>query len=562
MLLCLLPLLLPQCGQAKVIIRYDVKGINGDAQQNVLSALQATKPVDNSTEQVDRLFFNNQTIVQEALKPYGYFFATISGHPEKTSDKQWLFHYIIHPGLAVHVTQINISLTGPGAQMPKFIHWKKHFSVHLGSIFNGDKYDKAKQSFFALANRLGYIKATLLNHKVKINLNNFTASINLKYDTGTRYYYGAISFSKVGINNSLLTRYLQLKTAQPYSITKLLKAQQNLSNSGYFSDVTITQKKPDSSNHIPLQFELKKLKAMQYLVGAGYGTDTGYRGQLGWNWRLINAQGQHLQTSYNISQIGNSFSSTYFIPGNNPINQQYSLSTNIANYNSEAGKSNLQRYGALYTDNRNRWQITYGASFQSEKFTVKDELPQAVHLLMPTATWLYLYTNNPLQPKYGVRVSLNMRGADKNALSDLSFAQFQLRFKNLTPLNENNRIFMRADVGATYTNNDTLLPLSLRFTAGGTQSIRGYAYQSLGPAKDLLTGSIEYQYRIHGNWYAGYFQDAGNAFDDFSEMDIQRSQGIAAVWQSPIGVMELTFAKSLSNTTLDPMVQFSMGGLI
>ena len=102
----------------------------------------------------------------------------------------------------------------------------------------------------------------------------------------------------------------------------------------------------------------------------------------------------------------------------------------------------------------------------------------------------------------------------------------------------------------------------MRFTAGGTQSVRGYSYQSLGPGKYLLTNSIEYQRRIKGNWFAGIFHDMGNAFNTLKHANLQQSVGVGIIWQSPIGTMELDLAQSTTQSHKKPMVQFSIGALL
>jgi translocation and assembly module TamA len=82
-------------------------------------------------------------------------------------------------------------------------------------------------------------------------------------------------------------------------------------------------------------------------LSGGYGTDTGYRGGLGWQWRRINSLGHHFNMQLNASQIGNNISSTYTSPGANPITEQYNLTNNVAYYKTNAGTSSLQSYGAV-----------------------------------------------------------------------------------------------------------------------------------------------------------------------------------------------------------------------
>ena len=96
------------------------------------------------------------------------------------------------------------------------------------------------------------------------------------------------------------------------------------------------------------------------------------------------------------------------------------------------------------------------------------------------------------------------------------------------------------------------------FYAGGSQNIRGYAYQSLGPGRYLLVGSIEYQHRLIRNFYGALFFDAGNAVNDFP-IHLQKGAGIGLVWASPLGPLELTAGKALDIPSHPIRFQFTMG---
>lgn len=561
--------LVPSWLLAETIIRYQITGIKGAPLTNIQTSLTASEAnLNNKDENLDkdaieRILYENDPLIKTALQPYGYFNPTIRHGLKQMGRNEWQLIYKINPGEPIRLSEVRIRIRGPGAKDEHLLHWKRHFPLKMGDVFNNQDYVSGRQSFYAQASRFGYIHAKLVKHNVTVDLNSYTASIRLVYDTGEQYFYGPISLQRNALNDNFLRKFLQIDQGEVFSIPRLLNAQRNLSNAGYFSDVNIKQGEPDPKNQqIPLQFNLKQIKKMQYLVGAGYGTDTGYRGQLGWNWRLINSHGDHASTYYNISQIGSNFGTTYYIPGHNPIQEEYALSANVANYKTQAGKSNLQRYGVVYSKSRGRWQFLYGLSYQLERFALTGQGNQKANLLMPTATWMYLRTNNALRPNYGERLSINLQGADKHALSDLSFVQYRISARALLPVNYRNRFYVRTEFGGTFTDKFELLPLSLRFTAGGAQSVRGYAYQSLGPAKHLLVGSIEYQYRVVGNWFGAYFQDAGNAFNSDKNIDLKRSQGVGVVWQSPIGTMELDYAKSMTDPTKKPMLQFSMGGLL
>lgn len=566
--LLIILLLLPLTIFGKSSIRYDITGLSGEMLKNSLAALQnAEKTIQASNKTltpaaIERLYSQGDETIRKALQPYGYFSPSIRSSLEK-KDTQTILHYQVNPGPSLNITQLDLQITGAGANDPVFTLWRNKFPLKIGQIFNAEKYNDAKQSFFTVANDNGYIKAKIKQQKVHINLDSYEANIALHFDTGTRYFYGPISFSKVPLKESFLRRYLNIKTGQPYSLGEILKLQQNLSSSGYFKSVSIhAEPQKAKNNHIPLHVKLKLQKRMRYTIGVGYGTDTGYRARLGWQWRRINAYGHHMDTEYNISQIGNLLGINYYIPGADPLNEQYRFSANRAYYETDAGTSKIQSYGGMFIKSKNHWQINYGITYQAERYQLKNQQEQTARLLMPSTTLMYLKTDNVLRPSYGRRFSINLRGAKKNFFSNIDFAQIRIQLRNLIRLNENNRLFLRLDLGATYVSDYDNLPLSLRFTAGGTQSVRGYRYQSLGPGKYLLTNTLELQHRIKGNWFVGIFHDIGNAFNDISHPKLQNSAGIGLIWQSPIGTMELDLAKSLSQHHQKPILQFSIGALL
>jgi len=117
---------------------------------------------------------------------------------------------------------------------------------------------------------------------------------------------------------------------------------------------------------------------------------------------------------------------------------------------------------------------------------------------------------------------------------------------------------LRGDLAYTTVHDLDSFPLSLRYYAGGTQSIRGYKFQSLGPGRYLEVGSVEYQHKIIGNWSGAAFYDVGNA-TDHTTARLQEGAGFGIVWKSPVGPMELVVAKALNKRGRPNQIQFNMG---
>jgi translocation and assembly module TamA len=139
-------------------------------------------------------------------------------------------------------------------------------------------------------------------------------------------------------------------------------------------------------------------------------------------------------------------------------------------------------------------------------------------------------------------------------LSDTSFAQAGVKAKLIRSVGSSGRWIARAEGGTTWTENFEELPASLRYFAGGDQSVRGYAFEELGPrdasgkvigGKNLVFGSLEYEQHIVGNWGVAVFADTGNAFNTVSE-GLETGVGIGVRWQSPIGMVRVDLASAVS----------------
>jgi translocation and assembly module TamA len=95
----------------------------------------------------------------------------------------------------------------------------------------------------------------------------------------------------------------------------------------------------------------------------------------------------------------------------------------------------------------------------------------------------------------------------------------------------------------------TELPIFYRFKAGGSQSVRGYSFESLSNndigSNHLITASVEAEYRIWEKWSVAAFFDIGNAFNDWSEPNLRKGVGIGFRWYSIAGPIRIDFAKAL-----------------
>ena len=102
---------------------------------------------------------------------------------------------------------------------------------------------------------------------------------------------------------------------------------------------------------------------------------------------------------------------------------------------------------------------------------------------------------------------------------------------------------LRGEAGYTAAQSRFGIPQEYLFRAGGSQSVRGYAHQSLGVqegsamvgGRTLATGSLEYTHWFSGDWGAALFADTGGAADSWRDMRLSTGYGAGARWRSPVG---------------------------
>ena len=183
-----------------------------------------------------------------------------------------------------------------------------------------------------------------------------------------------------------------------------------------------------------------------------------------------------------------------------------------------------------------KWRQAMALTYEREDYEVADQSGSS-QLIMPNIDWIKSAFNNRIYPTRASRYTIEVWASHTNWLSDVNFLQVRLSGKWIFPLSKNGRLITRINTGATAIHSIDELPASKRFFTGGDQSLRGYAYEELGPLDDqgetiggkyLAVASAEY----------GFFYDAGNSFNTFNKK-IYRGYGLGIRWRSIVGPVRL-----------------------
>ena len=516
-----------------------------------------------------RWYENGKKNIKLALQPYGYFSPTIKQSLKQVNKSAWQANYVVSPGPLFKIKTVDINIIGEGKNLKRFNKMKKRVPIKKGDPFSSEKYSRTKNRLLNTANNLGFLEAKLTHSEVQVDLTAKVVHIILTLDTGPRFYFGKITFNHTPFSDSFLRRFVWLKPGEPYSPTKVIKLQQDFTNSGYFQLASIS---PSQNNNkrtsIPLKINLSPYKSQQYLIGGGFGTDTGVRGTLGVNFRRLTSTGHKFKALVQASQKTNSMLMQYTVPGTNPLTDQYNVTGSIENIKLQGQTNRILKLAAGYTTNKQYWQRTIALTLQHDFNKGPADVADKTTLLYPSIQFLMLSAKNPIKVFNGYRVNLSLLGGIRNLGSNTNFWQIQLGGKIIKSTSFGTRFLLRTNLAYTYAYNKRFLPYSLRFYAGGADSVRGYGFQDLGPGTAMIIASGEIQQRVYGDFYGGVFYDMGNALDKFKKVtDLKRGTGFSLMYLTPVGPIELSLAWQTNDFNVFrhnpihgwPKIQFTMG---
>lgn len=533
-----------------------IEGVDDSMAETLKNGLTIERHKDSerlSQRYIEKLHQSSFDELRKMLTVFGYYSPEINGVLEAT-ETGWQAHYQIDTGKPVIIDAVEMNIEGEANTDPEFEKLIDSFPLKSGQQLDHRIYESAKKSILRLAASRGYFDGEMTRSEVKVYPDKKAATVYINYKSGRRYQFGTINYPDTVIGEKLLARLQPVKEEQPYTDKKVLSLRNNLSNSGYFDNVSVQARRDERQDgKVPLSVKLREKPKHLYTAGLGYGTDTGARLALGWENRYINQRGHRLAADARLSQVANSLSADYVMPFWSKTINTVGFNTQFKQQDTDTSKSQSYAIGSYYKRQRFGWDETGSLKLLQEDFDVSND-SESTLLVIPGISWSRTWADDTLYTRHGGRLSLSLSGASEALLSDVTFGQIVLRGKYIRSLGESSRIITRAAIGATEVSDFEQLPTSLRFFAGGDNSIRGFDYQSLGPEGDddeveggryLAVGSLEYEHMFLDKWGGAVFTDFGNAYNSFSD-PVEYSVGIGVRWRSPVGLIRVDLAKALS----------------
>lgn len=529
-----------------------INGLQGEQKTNVDGYLSSIPQSDYSTDL--RFQSRLEKSISEALIALGYY------HPKfeflvEDNDRKLVVN--VTPGEVMTVQEFDVVISGEAESDSDFRELISKSLLQVGAPLNHGQYDTLKSSIRNLALQKGYFNGdfTLSRLEVVPELNQ--AFVRLHFDSGIRYHFGSSTITGSQIEEERVRSLQPYETGEPYLVSKVGAYNQNLSNTDWFSSVFVEPdlSQLDNGRELPMKVSLAPQARNKIETGLGYSTDVELRGSLKWNKPWVNSQGHSFDSSISISAPEQTVTAGYKIPLEDVLRQYYRIQYGMKNVDSrdtQSLESNLsvERHWEL----DNGWHRTLFVRYLIENY--EQGLQSDVgHFVLPGVTYTRTRVRGGSMPMWGDKQSITLEYADPSLVSEARVARVLAGTAWLRGIGQNHRGLLRIDGGANITDEFDKLSPSLRFFAGGDSNLRGYGYESISPkdgsgaltgAKYIATTSLEYQYRVVGDWWGAAFVDYGDAFNDSPEW--KTGVGVGIRWASPVGPVRLDFAWGLDAT--------------
>ncbi|MDZ5461231.1 autotransporter assembly complex protein TamA [Azohydromonas lata] len=543
----------------------ELRALVGD---NLDLARFRTVPADQglTDEELARLVAQAPEQARTLLRTEGYFNAQVQARLEPAPAEGKLPRVVvsIDPGPRTTVQSVDVQVKGnlqqradagerPAQRLREKV--QKDWPLKPGDAFRQDDWTAAKNGAITQLQANGYPAATWTDTQAAIRSREQAAALTAQADSGPLFHLGGLKLEGVQRYGEQAIRNLaDFQPGEPYSEQKLLDYQDRLRLSGLYEGAAVSiDTNPSVADATPVTVRVREQREQNATLGLGYSSDTGprftlehfHRRPFGLNWTARNnfeLGSQRKLWEWDLRSYAKERMWQDLVAGNVEqlkVEDEDRLSARL-----RVGRS----------QSRNKLdRMYYGEGTYSR---VDSPLGRVTsQALTANADWTWRDVDSRLLPTRGQAVILQtaLGYARSDEAESGPFGRLYTRLLAFRPFGNGWNARLRLDVGQVFARQAIGVPDPLLFRAGGEDSVRGYAYRSLGPevngvvtsGRSLLTASAEITHPISRRMPAllgAAFIDAGNAAERFSDIKPAVGVGVGLHYRSPVGPLRLDLA--------------------
>jgi translocation and assembly module TamA len=485
--------------------------------------------VERARQDVDRF--------QTVLRSYGYYAAKV--------DLTIAAHALSDPDLPDVVSRLP---TEPKAEVA--VSFVTGTQFHLGNVvIKGDVPASARDKL-GLASGAPAIAADVLAARdrllnairddgyplARVDLQPVTLrpsenAVDVEFDaaTGARANLGPIEITGLqAMHEDFVRRRLLIHEGERFSPETIDAARQDLMTLGVFSQVRMEPAgQLDAQGNLPITVAVTERKLHSVDAGIAYSTDLGINLNAGWHDRNLfgNAEQLNLTGAIDlggtaVNGLGYRFNTQFIKPDFLARDQQLELDLTALKQNLKAyDQTGVIEQAMLNRKFSSHWSGSAGLLGEQEQVT-QEGVTTHYNLLGVPITARYDSTNSQFDPTEGIRANIGVTPTESFGGRSATFFVMQASGSTYIDVSGGGRsvVALRGLVGKIAGANVFSLPPDQRFYAGGSSTVRGYRYQSVGPqfpdgnptgGTAISAGTIEFRQRFLDSYGVVGFVDAG-----------------------------------------------------
>jgi translocation and assembly module TamA len=479
----------------------------------------------------------------------------------------------VEPGPRYRIDTVRIEAAAPGGAGPVRAATAEPFGLAPGDPARAEAVLDAESALLDRLRDAGHPLAASAGRDVVVDHARRTMDVALTLAPGPRAAFAPpVVTGEERTDSAWLRRVAGRLTDQPYSPRALERARRDLLGLGVFGSVRATTGDAlDATGRLPVTFTVEERPLRAIGATVAYETNYGFTGSVYWEHRNLFGGAERLRLEAELSRvaedrpgeigyrIGGSLRSP-FLYGRDltMIADAFLIRERLDAYDRDAFETGLL-FERRVTE---ALVLQAGPTFEVGRVG-RDGNWDDYELIGLNLGLRYDTTDDPLDPTRGLRAGVALTPYYELAESQ-SFTRLRLTASTYWDILGDRRsiLALRGAVGSIVGASRDEVPLHKRFYAGGGGSVRGYAYQSIGPrdASDrpiggtsLVEGSIELRQQVWGNFGAAVFVDAGsvgtNEVPDFS--DLRVGVGVGLRYRTAIGPLRADIAVPLNRVSGD-----------
>ena len=552
-----------------------------------LELVRFAELTDLDDNELQRLLPMARGNAEEILATLGYFSPTVRIESVAATDATPRRVVIdADPGEPTLVTEVNIEFTGPiatdeSARVQR-LRIQALWPLRTGMQFTQAGWDAAKLLALRELTTLHFPSGRMADSRADIDPETRSARLRVTLDSGPVFKLGKLVVTGLERHpQDLVVRLAQLPSGERYEQSRMLEAQQRLSDSGFFDSVFISLDTTGSPEEAAVLVKVREAKQQKLILGVGVNTDTGLRLSAEHTVHRLPMIGWRAVTKLLYEQPKQSFGTEWTAPPDDRL-WRWRTSAQVAREESGSFEVDSVMLRAGRTRATEFVDRSYFLQYERARNSGFNPPPDA-NAVSANYVWTRRDFDSRLFPTRGHGLSLDLGGGMTMDGGRYPFGRFVGRWLGYFPLGRaddpaertgamrGTRIAARAEYGAVLANELANLPTTQLFLTGGDNTVRGYAYRSIGvtlpdgqtaAGRYMAVGSVELQRPIVMDgvvsaWDFIAFIDAGGVANQPQDLTAKVGFGAGAQWNSPLGPLQVNLAWGVATRQL--RLNLSMG---